>query len=154
MIGRHLAVQPFWANAASCETETVRLVLTLLGYALAIVLFTGLLLAYGWWFGPRMSDEAFVIAVVLIGLATLAIGLRARRRGEVPGLAGPNPEQLLRASLLSLALGGFGLLLTAFVVWKNPDFDRLGLVVGAACCGYMTVLGLVGIRRVRRQTRD
>jgi hypothetical protein len=28
--------------------------LTCLGYALAVVLFAGFLLAFGWWFGPRL----------------------------------------------------------------------------------------------------
>lgn len=127
--------------------------LTLLGYALLIVLFTGLLLAYGWLFGPRVSDEAFVIVVVASLLLPVAIGLRDRRRGG-PAVPDPNPGQLLRASLFFFGLGGFGLLLTAYAVWRYPDFDRLGVGVGAACCGYMTVVGLLGIRRVRRQTRD
>ena len=154
MTGRHFAVQPSWANAASWETETVRLVLTLLGYVLFFFLFVGLLLAYGWLFGPRISDEAFVILVLASLLVGVALWFRDRRRGKPPDVTGPDPGQLLRAPLFFLALGGFGLLLTAYAVWRYPDFDRLGVGVGAACCGYMTVIGLLGIRRVRRETRD
>ena len=125
-----------------------------LAYALIFVLFVGSLLVYGRWFGPRISDEAFVIVVVASLLLPVAIWLRDRRRGEPPGLTGPNPGELLRASLFFLALGGFGLLMTAYAVWRYPHFDRLAFGVGAAGCAYLTVVGLLGIRRAHRQTRD
>jgi hypothetical protein len=119
-------------------------------YVLAFVVMEVVLLAYLWWIGSHMSDEVFVIAIVVPLLLALAVGLRDRRRGEPPGVTGPDPGQLLRASLFFLALGGFGLLMTSFTVWRYPNFDRLGFGVLAACCGYMTVLGLLGIRRARR----
>jgi hypothetical protein len=119
-------------------------------YVLAFLLMEGVLLAYLWWIGSHMSDEVFVIAVIAPLLLAFAVGLRDRRRGKPPGVTAPDPGQLLRASLFVLALGGFGLLTTAFTVWRYPNFDRLGFGVLAACCGYMTVLGLLGIRRARR----
>ena len=131
---------------------------TLLRNALVYVLFffviVGLLLAYGYFFGPRISDEAFVIVVLAFLLFVVALWFRDRRRGKPPDVPEPDPRELLRASLFFLALGGFGLLLTAFVVWRYPNFDRLGFGVGAACCGDLTVVGLLGIRRARRQTPD
>lgn len=123
-------------------------------YVLAFLLMEVVFLAYMWWIGTHMSDEVFLIAVTAPFLVALAVGLRDRRRGEPLGVTGPDPGQLLRASLFFLALGGFGLLLTAFVVWRYPNFDRLGFGVEAAICGYLTVVGLLGIRRVRRESRD
>ena len=105
------------------------LVWTLLRYVLFsflfFFLFVGMFLAYGWLFGPRISDEAFVIVVVAALLLPVAIWLRDRRRG-VPAVPEPDPRELLRASLFSLAFGGFGLVLTAFFVWRYPNFTGSG----------------------------
>jgi hypothetical protein len=100
----------------------------------------------------HMSDEAFVIAVVLIGLATLAVSLIARRR-EAPGMTDPDPVRLLRAYLFVLAVGGFGVLMAAFVVLTYPEPDLLGFAVTGAICGCLAVWSLLGIRRVRKASR-
>ena len=100
-----------------------------------------------------MSDEAFVVAMVLIGLATLAIGLLARRR-VAPGRTAANPQQLLRAYLFLFTLGGFGVLTAAFVVMTYPNPDLLGHGVAGGIFGLLTIWSLLGIRRARRQTRD
>jgi hypothetical protein len=101
----------------------------------------------------HMSDEAFVVAMVLIGLATLAIVLIARRR-EAPGKTEANPQQLLRAYLFLFALGALGVLTAASVVMTYPNPDLLGHGVAGGIFGLLTIWSLLGIRRARRQTRD
>lgn len=104
---------------------------------------------------PRihLSDEAFVVAVILLGLWTLALGLTARRR-EAPGMTDPDPDQQLRAYLFFLALGGFGVLSAAFVVLTYPDPDLLGFGVAGVIFGLLTVWSLLGIRRARKASRN
>jgi hypothetical protein len=100
-----------------------------------------------------MSDEAFVVAMVLIGLATLAIALIARRR-EAPGRTDANPQQLMRAYLFFFTLGGIGVLTAAFVLMTYPNPDVLGHGVAGGIFGILTIWSLLGIRRARRQPRD
>jgi hypothetical protein len=99
----------------------------------------GTLVAYvvGWW----KRDEAAVEAEVREERARRGID------GVASGLAGSDPGRGLWAYLFFLALGGFGLLLTAFVWTKNPDWPYVALGVGIN--GPLVVWGLVGVVRAR-----
>jgi hypothetical protein len=111
---------------------------------LVVLLTIGLLIAYvggGW---SKRAEAAFEAEV------------RAERAGRgidavASGLAGSDPGRGLWAYLFALALGGFGLLLTAYIWTKNTDWLTVALGVGIN--GPFAVWGLVGIVRARASRR-
>jgi hypothetical protein len=111
----------------------------------AMVLVTvGLLIAYvgrGW---SKRAEAAFESEVR---------EERARRGIDAvaSGMAGSDPGRGLWAYLFALALGGFGLLLTAYIWTKNADLLTVALGVGIN--GPFAVWGLVGIVRARTSRR-
>jgi hypothetical protein len=102
----------------------------------------GLLVAYlvGWW-KPEAAFETEVRAE------------RARRGIDAVASAvtGADPGRGLWAYIFALALGGFGLLVTALAWTKNADWLTVALGVGIN--GPFAVFGLVGIVRARRASR-
>jgi hypothetical protein len=102
----------------------------------------GLLVAYlgGWW-KPEAAFETEVRAE------------RARRGIDAvaSGLAGSDTGRGLWAYFFAIALGCFGLLVTAFIWTKNADWLTVALGVGIN--GSFAAFGLVAIVRARRASR-
>jgi hypothetical protein len=103
----------------------------------------GTLVAYvvGWW----KRDEAAIEAEVRAERARRGIDAVAS------GMAGSDPGRGLWAYVFLLALGGFGLLITAFAWAGYPGWPHVALGVGVY--GPLAVFGLVGIVRARRASR-
>jgi hypothetical protein len=111
---------------------------------LVVLLTIGLLIAYfggGW---SKRADAAFEGEVR---------AERARRGIDAvaSGMAGSDPGRGLWAYVFLLALGGFGLLITAFAWARYPGWPYVAL--GVAINGPLAVFGLIGIVRARRAPR-